>query len=518
MFLATLGSLYSRFRSASLAAQTPSEAQERLLLGLVNRAKDTVFGRQHSFAKIKSVAEYQTQVPLRRYEQFWKEYLEFSFPRLDNILWPGLIPFYSLSSGTSSGTTKYIPCSHQMLKSMRLAALDILAFHLANHPGSDVLGGRSFVLGGSTELRVEAPGVLSGDLSGITAATVPWWAKGAYFPPPNLALLKDWNEKIDILARRSLNEDIRMISGVPSWLLIFFERAADIAGLDSIDLDKLYPRLRLLVHGGVSFAPYRDRFNALRGSSQAEFREVYPASEGFLAIGDRRERDEGLRLLLDRGVFFEFIPVDELSSNNPTRHWIANIEPNVQYAVVLSTCAGLWSYILGDTVRFTDNHPPRLIVSGRTSYFLSAFGEHLIGEEIEDAVTSACSQQGLQLVDFAVGAYFPRVNGELGRHIFFIEGDRMLNANYTALARELSAIIDARLSTRNEDYEAHRRDNTGMDAPEIRLVKAGAFAHWMESRGKLGGQNKVPRVINNHELFVDLEGKMAEWLVASSLS
>lgn len=502
MFNATpLLRAYAKYRLWQTASIRPAKAQERELLGLVKKAQNTKFGQAHKFSSIRSVSDFQARVPLRTYEKFWEEWWKPSFPKLIDCTWPGQIPYFPVSSGTSSGTTKFIPYSMEMHRSNTKASLDLLTFHLANCPRSQIFGGRSFILGGSTDLVEQSPGVWSGDLSGISVQTMPWWAKMRYFPPPELARLKDWEEKMAKLAPLSLKADIRMLSGVPAWLLLFVEALRKAAPEMSGRLVDFFPDLELLVHGGVNFAPYYDQFAELLRGSRAETREVYPASEGFIAVADRSWGD-GLRLNVDHGIFFEFVPTEELDSANPIRHWVGNLEIGVNYAVVLTTCAGLWSYIIGDTVRFVDRETPRLLVTGRTSYFLSAFGEHLIGEEIDDAVSTSAHELGVKVSDYSVGAIFPEKASELGRHLYIIElsGDGCPGD----AASTFSKRIDEILIKRNEDYEAHRAKGFGLNPPEIVIAKKGMFAAWMKSRGKLGAQNKVPRIINKLELFKDL--------------
>jgi hypothetical protein len=489
---------YAQCRISHLNSSLPSATQEGQLFALLKKAQTTRFARDHRFSLIHSVKDFQEQVPLRRYEQFWEEYWKDSFPIVENSTWPGRIPYFPVSSGTTSGTTKFIPCTYEMISSNTKAGMDLLAFHLLNRPTSQLLGGKSFMLGGSTILKQEAKGVFSGDLSGISAKVMPWWAKLRYFPPAELALLSNWEEKIEILARASLQEDIRMLSGVPSWLLIFLSKLQDLN--NGAPLCEIYPNLEMLVHGGVNFAPYYDRFRGILSGSNAELREVYPASEGFIAIADRGY-GEGLRLNTDHGIFFEFVPVEDLENTRPTRHWIKNIELDVNYAIALTTCAGLWSYLIGDTVKFIQKDPPRLLITGRTSYMLSAFGEHLIGEEIEGAVSEAAKRLGLVLEDYSVGAVFPKSQVELGGHLYVIEFQSKPAKDQTQKFREL---LDSLLCKRNEDYEAHRAKGFGLKMPEILLAPQGTFTAWMRKRGKLGGQNKVPRIINDQQLFWDL--------------
>lgn len=495
-----LARLYARHRLRVLAVERPDEAQRRVLKSLIHAAAATRFGRDHDFARIADVAGFQARVPLRRYDDFWSGYWEPNFPRIADVTWPGPVAYFALTSGTSSGTTKYIPCPPAMVRANVRAAADVLVHHVANRPQSRLLGGRSFMLGGSTDLATLGPGICAGDLSGIAANEVPWWARPRHFPPKDLALISDWEKKVAALAPASLDADIRSINGTPSWLLVFFDRLHALQPDRPGRLASWYPNLELVVHGGVNFAPYRSRFQALLEGSHAETREVYAASEGFIAVADRGD-GEGMRLILDNGIFYEFVPVAELGAAQPTRHWVGTAETGVEYALVLSSCAGVFAYLIGDTVRLVSRNPLRLLVTGRTSYFLSAFGEHLIEAEIEDAVSHAAQRIGTTINDFSVGAVHPGLPGETGRHLYVVEFA-------DAVGRDASAAfanaIDERLSRLNDDYRSHRSGDFGMGPPEICIAGPGRFAAWMRRRGKLGGQNKVPRVINDLSLLADL--------------
>jgi len=497
--------LYAMWRRGQLAFQDAAWAQEWQLRELLRRAAQTQFGREHGFSQIRRVGEYQARVGLRTYDDFWRDYWQASFPRLIDVTWPGTIPYFALTAGTTTGKTKYIPCSSDMNRSNLWAAIDLLVHHLANRPMSAILGGQSFMLGGSTDLAELAPGIYAGDLSGIAVKEIPSWARPRYFPPLDLALIADWEEKIGRLAPLSLGQDIRAISGTPSWLLIFIDKLMGCRPGAARRLVELYPNLELVAHGGVNFAPYRKQFEELLEGSRAETREVYPASEGFVAVADRGP-DEGLRLILDNGIFFEFVPVEELGRPGPTRHWIRNAETGVNYAIVLSTCAGLWSYILGDTVRFIELRPPRILVTGRTAYSLSAFGEHLIDDEIERSVARAAQEIGAVVADYAVGPVFPARAGELGGHLFVVEFASPPQA--PALSR-FAEVLDHELATRNEDYRAHRSRGFGMAPPSVLAAKPGSFAAWMKARGKIGGQHKVPRIINDPALLRELRDFMS---------
>ena len=501
--------IYARRRLRHLAHMDPNEAQRRVLSSLIRRARRTKFGRDHEFSESWSLDDFRSRVPLRDYDAFWEGYWRAAFPRLTDCTWPGPVPWFAVSSGTTTGATKYIPVSREMRRSNVRAGTELMVHHIANRPKSRLLAGRVFMLGGSTGLVRRAPGVFSGDLSGIAAAEMPRWARLRYFPPRDLESIADWEEKIDRFAERSLDAEISGMAGTPSWLLIFFERLAEIARAGRVPSGRvadIWPGLEMLSHGGVAWAPYRDRFAALLEGSGAQTREVYPASEGFFAVADRGD-GEGLRLLLDTGIFYEFIPLDELGSPEPDCRWVGDAEPGVNYALAVTTCAGLWRYLVGDTVTLVGRDPPRVLVTGRTSYMLSAFGEHVIGAEVECAVAEAARAIGATVTDFAAGSLFPEEAGARGGHLYIVElgaeaGEGGIDAGRHARFAEG---IDAALCRLNDDYAAHRAGGYGMDAARVRIVPPGGFAAWMKSRGKLGGQNKVPRIVNDRELFAALQ-------------
>jgi hypothetical protein len=469
--------LFTRARVARMNALDPARAQLRVLLDFVRQARDTRFGRAHRFDTIRTVADFQARVPLRRYEDFWAQYWQPHFPALRDVTWPGLVPYFALSSGTTAGTTKYIPVTAAQMGANRGAALDTLAWHLHAHPCARPFGGLSFMLGGSTALQQLAPGVRGGDLSGIAAHEVPRLLRRRAWPPEDMALIPDWDTKLAALVKHAPRADIRTLSGTPSWLLMLLHRMSE-SGAPPL------PNLELLVHGGVAWGPYRDRIAPFLPPGCAT-REVYPASEGFCAIQDRGE-GEGMRLVVDRGCFFEFVPVAELDTPNPTRHWVATIETGVDYAVVLTTNAGLFGYIIGDVVRFVERSPPRLLITGRTAWTLSAFGEHVTGEEIARALDGL----GIRTGEWCCG---PEFCGALGRHRLILETEAH-DAEATAHG------VDAALMAANEDYAAHRNGGQ-MLAPAVNIVPRGRFEAWMRAQGKLGGQHKVPRIIADPARF-----------------
>lgn len=489
----------ARWRFRTLQRQNAERQQVRLLRSLTRRARSTAFGRAHGFGKILSVSDYQDAVPLRDYDSFWTEWWEPTFPRLENVSWPGRIPYFALSSGTTTGRSKHIPYTTAMRRAAVRGFLDLLTCHFVNKPDSRLLGGAVLGLTGPTSLQNPSAGVNAGAVSAITAGAVPWPFRNRVLPSSDLANLDDWQEKIRRLAPQALQTDLRMLGGSPNWLLIFLSEVSRQFGKENGTLADWFPNLDLIVHGGVNFAPYRDGFDALLEGSHAETRELYSASEGVFAFADRGDGD-GLRLHLNGSIFFEFIPLSDVGKAAPVRHWVGDIETGVDYAVAITTAAGLWSYLVGDTVRLVSTRPPRLLVTGRISQGLSAFGEHLLESEIADSMAKAAAATGVQLAEYTVSAAQSQ-NGN--RHRYLVETSTPLCAD---AERRFAAVLDASLGETNEDYQELRKDDLAIAAPEVTFVANGAFAAWMQSRRALGGQNKVPRVVSDEELFNDLSG------------
>ncbi len=421
-------------------------------------------------------------MPLRTYEDLWEQYLRAAYPVFDNLTWPGQIPYLALTSGTTQGATKYIPVSAAMVRSNLKASKTMLAFDLAAHPQARLFDGKLFFLGGSTNLERPAAGVAQGDLSGIAALRAGEWLRPFTFPPLELALEPDWDRKFSLLAERSRREPITLVAGVPSWLLMLFQRLLDLTGKTT--LAEVWPRLEVVVHGGVKFDPYRQAVRDILGNPAIRLQESYPCSEGFIAFGD--PATGLLRLVFDHGLFYEFVPVEELDAPRPTRHWLATAQVGVPYAIVVSTCAGLWAHVIGDTVRFESLDPPLLSFTGRTKYTLSAFGEHLISEEIEAAMAAASAATGAAIHEWHVGPVF---QGALGYHLYIVEFLRPPGD-----LDQFRQRLDADLQHRNADYRAHRAEGVGLPLPALRVAQPGGFAAWMRARGKLGGQHKVPRM------------------------
>lgn len=488
--------LWAARRRSALARQDAPSIQRRVLAALLRRAARTAFGRVHDFASIRTVEDYQRRVPLRSYEAFWSEWWGPAFPRVGGLTWPGPIRYFANSSGTTQASTKRIPLSDSMVRANRLAALDVLAWHLAMRPADRPLSGCGVFLGGSTRLEALAPGIHAGDLSGIAAVERPVWARGRVLPQGQLAQLTDWRPKMEALAALALRRPITSISGTASWMLLFLEIAASIGPSGERLLD-LFPALELLVHGGVGFAPYRDRFAHWLEGSGAATREVYAASEGFIAIADRGDGD-GMRLLLDRGLFYEFVDPAEVNSTSCDRRWIANAQLDKSYALVLTTDSGLWSYVLGDTVRLVSREPPRALITGRLTWTLSVAGEHVTGADLDSAISEAAKALGCRVVEYSAAPIHPDASDARAGHLFAVELDGP--ADRLAFART----VDTALRRVNDDYAAHRADEFGLRPPDVRLLPAGSFERWMERQGKLGSQNKVPRIVANAEALAPL--------------
>jgi len=470
----------------------PAAAQQQQLLKLVRTAEDTRFGHDHDFSGIDSVADYQSRVPIRSFDEFWTDYWSEPFPTLNNVTWPGTIRYFARSSGTTTGESKHIPCSDEIIKANNRGGLEVLLSHLANNPKSKVSAGRTFLFGGSPALDELAPGVFAGELSGIAAReTISWAGTDRYYPPPELAAITDWNDKVERFAQDCVGKNIRTISGVPTWLQVLFDQAFETADSDDRRLVSLFPDLELIAHGGINFEPYHDAFTDLLEGSHAELREAYAASEGFIAVADRSP-GEGLKLLLDNGLFYEFIEADQLDQPNPKRHWIGNVELDTDYALIITSCAGLWSYAIGDLVRFVDLETPRILVAGRVSHTLSTFGEHITGEQLEIAVATAARTVGVHVNDFAVASILGTTSA-VGHHRYVIEatGDPGV---------DLAAATDNSLAQQNADYRTKRADDIVISAPEVRTVPNGTFATWMTANGQAGGQRKVPRVTTPEQL------------------
>ncbi|MEZ6140730.1 MAG: GH3 auxin-responsive promoter family protein [Zavarzinella sp.] len=496
---------YARKRVRTLDSMDVNQIQEDTLFRLFRTARHTQFGIDHQFSHIRTVEEYQKLVPVRTYEDFWKNYWQHHYPNTAGATWPENPPYYALSSGTTSGATKYIPITKEMLASNRKTAFTTVSFFRNAFPQKKLFSGKFFFLAGNTNLRTETNNSRAGDLSAIAAIEVPSLTQPYTFPPMELSGIADWTVKVNKLAEAAAKLPITAISGVPSWILLLFDRLKQITGKNKIA--DIWPQLQLIIHGGIKFDPYRELFENEIGPD-TEFCEVYPCSEGFVATEDPRYKK--LRIIPDHQIFFEFIPLDQfqdgqLANPFPVRHTLATAEVGVPYAVALTTCAGLWSYLVGDTIEFESISPPLIRFTGRTKYFLSAFGEHLISEELEKAVASAAHATHSNVFQFHVGPVFPDNPKQPGHHLYLVEFGQL-----PASIDEFISLLDKELCHLNEDYDAHRQNDLSMLPPQILVVKPGAFLRWMLANGKGSVQHKVPRMDNSGKQTASIKNWMLE--------
>lgn len=494
---------YSRRRMGRITRwmADPATEQAELLAWLTRTAAGTRFGREHGLGSVRSVEDFQSRVPLRQFQDLEPYWTRLRAGERD-VLWPGRIRRFAVTSG-STGEPKLVPVSDAGLAGFLRAGRDILSHYLFNTGDVDHFRGKFLYLGGSREPVPGPHGTVNDDLSGIVAAETPWSYRPFRLPTPRVHQIPNWEAKLNAVAEEAWNADVRGISGIPSWLVALFERVLarrQAAGLRAETLADAWPNLSLVVHGGVSFEPYRPLFRELIGKPTYDL-EVYLGSEGFLALQDQpNSRD--LLLRMDAGIFHEFVPVQALGSERPPRHWAGTVETGVEYAIAVTTASGLWGSYIGDTVRFESLRPHRLRFTGRTEQFLSAFGEHLRASDVEAAAIAACAATGALLGEFHVAPIYPSA-GSLDRgHQWLVEFDRP-PAEPTTFTR----VLDETLQRRNVDYEEHRRDSADLPLPTLQPLPAGTFCRAMQRLGRIGGQHKVPRLQNDRrfaELLLEL--------------
>ncbi|MEN8137532.1 MAG: GH3 auxin-responsive promoter family protein [Bacteroidota bacterium] len=466
-------------------AKNPVETQNKMFQYLIKKAKDTEFGKDHNFKEIKSYQDFKRNVPITDYEGI-KSYIDKVVDGQNDILWPGKPLYFAKTSGTTSGA-KYIPLTKESMPNHINAAKNALLLYINETGNNSFVDGKMIFLQGSPELK-EQNGINIGRLSGITAHFIPSYLQRNRMPSWETNLIDDWEEKVDAIVEETFNEDMRLISGIPPWMVMYFEKLEKKTGKNIGDL---FPHFSLFINGGVAYEPYRKKFEQLIGR-HIDVLELYPASEGFIAYQDSQNQ-EGMLLLLNNGMFYEFIPADEFFDENPTRLTIGEIELGVNYVLILNTNAGLWGYNIGDTVVFTSKKPYRIKVSGRIKHFISAFGEHVIAKEVEDSLKAAIEGCNIRINEFTVA---PQVNPESGLpyHEWFIEFE-----NAPDDIEDLALKIDKFLCEKNTYYNDLISGNV-LRSLIIRAVEKNGFNEYMKSIGKLGGQNKTPRLSNNRDI------------------
>jgi hypothetical protein len=465
--------------------------QEKTFHRLIDQAKNTVFGREHNFDQINTYADFKKHIPIRDYEEL-SPYIKRVADGEENVLWPGKPTYLTKTSGTTSGV-KYIPISKESMPEHIKAARNALLSYIHETGKADFLDGKLIFLQGSPVLA-ERAGIPTGRLSGIVAHHVPAYLQKNRLPSYEVNCIEDWEEKVDAIVKETAKQDMRLISGIPPWCQMYFDRLSAVSGGKKIK--DIFPNFKLFVYGGVNFEPYRARMQESIGFAIDSI-ETYPASEGFIAFQDS-QKEKGLLLLVDSGIFYEFIPTDEYFNENPTRISLEDVELDKNYALILNTNAGLWGYSLGDTVKFISKDPYKILVTGRIKYYISAFGEHVIGEEVEQALMSVANKEGVDIIEFTVA---PQVNPPLGQlpyHEWFIE--------FGSAPKDMQAFafkVDKALQAKNI-YYFDLIDGNILQPLIIQSLQKDSFINYMRSQGKLGGQNKVPRLANDRKIAEEL--------------
>ena len=499
---ATTAARLARRRLATMLrhAADPLPPQQRLLGKLMARMGETEFGRQHGLARVRTLADLRAAVPLCDYAAM-APWWERARRGERGVVWPGLVRFWAISSGTTSGE-KFLPVSGDTIASNKRGGFDSLVPHLADG-GASLFDGKLLFLGGSTALRRTGP-TFTGDNTGIMALHVPRCLRRWHAPDERVRCMTAWEQKVAAAAAQTADVDLRLLAGVPSWIVLFGEAVlahCRAAGRDVRHLADVWPNLQLFVHGGVTFAPYAERLRELVGAD-IRYTDTYSASEGGMLAVQERSDDPAMLPLLDRGALFEFVPAAELTSAMPRRLGAHEVEPGVDYAVALTTDAGIVSYLLGDLVQFTSVRPLRLVFRGRTAHTLNAFGEHLSGAELERGIAVAAGRTAAVVSEFAVGVRYPTAGEPMGGHRWCVEFHREPD-DLAAFVREL----DAALQRGNEDYATHR--SYGLREPVVEALPTGTFLGFLRAQGKVGGQHKVPRVLGETMLRALVDGTNA---------
>lgn len=488
--------LKKRFHQIELFLKYPNEVQSELLLDLIDEASDTEIGKKYDFASIESYRAFADRVPISTYEDY-EDLIERSRRGASNIFWPKPIKWFAKSSGTTNAKSKFIPVSAESLEDCHYAAgKDLLCMYLNNNEDAQLFTGKSLRLGGSKELY-EENGTVFGDLSAILIDNAPFWAEFSSTPSNKVSLMSNWEEKMQAIVDETINENVTSLAGVPSWMLVLLNNVLETTGKNS--LFEIWPNLEVYFHGGVSFVPYIDQYKTLLPSDQFRYYEIYNASEGFFAIQDQNNSSE-LLLMLDYGIFYEFIPMETYGSKNEKVVPLSEVEVGKNYAVIITTNAGLWRYKIGDTVRFTSTNPYRIKVSGRTKHFINAFGEELIIENAESALKKVCRETNAEIVDFTAAPVYMK-GKEKGAHEWIIEFKTPPKNQET-----FNQLLDKSLQEINSDYEAKRANNMTLNPPQINVARSQLFYDWLKENNKLGGQHKVPRLSNNREYLDELLG------------
>ncbi len=475
----------------------PNEVQQELLMQLIRMAEDTLVGIKYDFNDIRSYRTFVDRVPISTYEDI-ANVIEQTRLGAQNIFWPTPIKWYAKSSGTTNAKSKLIPVSKEALEDCHYkGSKDLLCMYLNNNEGSKLFEGKSLRLGGSKQPS-KTNDTFFGDLSAILIENMPKWATYSSTPSVEVSLMNEWETKMKAIVQETMHENVTNFAGVPSWMLVLLNQVLEESGKN--DLTEVWPNLEAYFHGGISFDPYREQYQSIIPKNSFQYYETYNASEGFFAIQDRNGSNE-LLLMLDYGIFYEFIPMATFGKSNQKAIPLSEVELNVNYAIVITTNSGLWRYLIGDTVRFTSLQPYRIKVTGRTKHHINVFGEELMIENADRAIAKACLETNSELVDYSVAPIF-MIDKQKGSHEWMIEF-KQAPQNLTTFSR----ILDDALQELNSDYEAKRYNNMTLNFPKINQAKPKLFYDWLKQKDKLGGQHKIPRLSNTRE-YMDVLVRM----------
>ena len=481
-----------RCRKLDLYATQAEALQRAVLKRLTEKAADTEWGRAHGYRSGLSYEDFARQTPLNTYEEL-KGHIDRMRQGERDVLWPGRVKWYAKSSGTTNDKSKFIPVSVDGLHDTHYAGgKDAVVWYLRNNPKSRIFDGKALILGGSHAPNYNLPGSLVGDLSAILIENINPLVNMIRVPKKATALLSDFEIKRDRIAREAIGQNVTNLSGVPSWMLSVLNRVMELSGKQH--LEDVWPNLEVFFHGGVAFTPYRQQYQRLITSSAMHYMETYNASEGFFGLQDDPS-DASMSLMIDYGIFFEFIPMDEFDSPQPTVVPLWGIETERNYAMVITTSSGLWRYIIGDMVRFTQRNPYKFIITGRTKSFINAFGEELIVDNAEKGLAEACRQTGAEVLEYTAAPVFMDANGKC-RHQWVVEFSREPDN-----LEHFASVLDETLQRLNSDYEAKRYKDITLQRLELIQGRQGIFNDWLRQKGKLGGQHKVPRLCNNRDII-----------------
>jgi hypothetical protein len=473
----------------------PVTNQFHIWQDLLASGQYTEFGRTHAFNQVESLDDYRQKIPVQTYEDL-KPYIDRMMQGEQNLLWNTPINWFAKSSGTTSDKSKFIPVSEESLKDNHYkASKDVLTLYYNSHPESDLLTGKSLVIGGSHQIHQVNENVHFGDLSAVVLQNSPFWSNWIRTPDLSIALMDEWENKIEKLAQSTINENVTSMAGVPTWLIVLLKRILEITGKENIK--QVWPSLELYMHGGVSFIPYKQQFEKLIGEP-INYLEMYNASEGFFAAQDDVNLD-GMLLMLDHGIFYEFMPLSEQGKEFPQTLLLNQVEVGVNYAPVITTNGGLWRYLLGDTIKFTSLSPFRIKVSGRLKHYINAFGEEVIVDNTDKAIAMACEKTGMSVIDYTAAPVYFSESGN-GSHEWLIEFE-----DTPSHLDGFVHLLDLALQSINSDYEAKRDRNIALQAPVVHAVEKHSFKSWLTSKGKLGGQHKVPRLSNDRKTLEEIK-------------